>query len=201
MGYGLSSFIVHCFIVHYIADIAHCIDCRLSHCKIEYNTYYRRSFAVIMEVLLDQLSIGTQDVTRVVDDSAYILPKQKYAALYQKLDENMTDKNNTSLHSTNVIIKDLPMREDGESSTKSSKARNNKSVQKRETRLRKRQSVALKTVGIKASRRCTNNMEKRIRRYHRKKIKNKRNARVEQKTRTKQAMKNMNQTLASFKIK
>jgi len=155
-----------------------------------------------MEELLDQLSIGTQDVTRVVDDSAYILPKQKYAALYQKLDENMTDKNHTSLHSTNVIIKDyLPMREDGESSTKSSKARNNKSVQKRETRLRKRQSVALKTVGIKASRRCTNNMEKRIRRYHRKIIKNKRNARVEQKTRTKQAMKNMNQTLASFKIK
>eukprot|EP00979_Chaetoceros_neogracilis_P013716 scaffold4035_cov160-Chaetoceros_neogracile.AAC.2 len=155
-----------------------------------------------MEELLDQLSIGTQDVTRVVDDSAYILPKQKYAALYQKLDENMTDKNNTSLHSTNVIIKDyLPMREDGESSTKSSKARNNKSVQKRETRLRKRQSVALKTVGIKASRRCNNNMEKRIRRYHRKIIKNKRNARVEQKTRTKQAMKNMNQTLASFKIK
>eukprot|EP00979_Chaetoceros_neogracilis_P000191 scaffold59_cov189-Chaetoceros_neogracile.AAC.8 len=155
-----------------------------------------------MEELLDQLSIGTQDVTRVVDDSAYILPKQKYAALYQKLDEHMTDKNHTSLHSTNVIIKDyLPMREDGESSTKSSKARNSKSVQKRETRLRKRQSVALKTVGIKASRRCTNNMEKRIRRYHRKIIKNKRNARVEQKTRTKQAMKNMNQTLASFKIK
>jgi hypothetical protein len=154
-----------------------------------------------MEELLDQLSIGTQDVTRVVDDSAYILPKQKYAALYQKLDENMTDKNHTSLHSTNVIIKDLPMREDGESSTKSSKARNNKSVQKRETRLRKRQSVALKTVGIRASRRCNNNMEKRIRRYHRKKIKNKRNARVEQKTRTKQDMKNMNQTLASFKIK
>lgn len=150
-----------------------------------------------MESLIDKLSIGSREVTRI-DESACILP-QRHAALYHQLDEEMRNGASYAADHIHTVIKDSIMVE------KHSSCRNNKLIkskvsQKRTTRLHKRQSVAWKTYGIKASRSC-NNIKKRKERSLRKQIKEETNERVQKKRRTKQDMKSMSKSLATFKLR
>ena len=152
-----------------------------------------------MESLIDKLSIGSRDVTRI-DESAYVLPQRQHAALYQQLDEDMRNGASNAADHIHTVIKDSIMVEE-HSSCRNNQGRKSKASQKKATRLHKRQSVAWKrTDGIKASLSC-NNIKKRKERSLRKQIKEKANARVQKKRRTKQDIKSMSKSLATFKLR
>ena len=149
-----------------------------------------------MESLLDRLNIGAREVTRI-DESSCVLPQSRHSALYQQ-DEGMGNGASNAADNTNTVIKDSIMMEDG-CYCRNNKGRKSKASQKRATRLHKRQSVAWKTVGIKASLSC-NNIKKRKERSLRRQIKDNTTARVQKKRRTKEDMKNMSKSLATFKL-
>lgn len=153
-----------------------------------------------MESLIDKLSIGSREVTRI-DESTCVLPQRRHAALYQQLDEDMRNVNGASNAADNIptVIKDSIMMEHG-SSCRNNNGRKSKASQKRATKLHKRQSVARKTGGIKASLSC-NNIKKIKERSLRKQIKDKTNATVQKKRKTKQDMKSMSKSLATFQLR
>ena len=143
-----------------------------------------------MDVLFDQLTVGTQEVIKL-NEAAYSLP-MLHKALYQKSDAPMK-------HDTVVVMdNDASMKEVGP--RKAGSGNRCKVHKKRAEKCKKRQNVAIKTKYIRALRQGNNNVEKCLHRFRRRKNKEERMMLCRKKRQRKTAMRNLKIGLESCKL-
>ena len=154
-----------------------------------------------MDKLFDKLTVGTTQQVTKVNEAAYSLPIAVHdGTLYKKSDESMRGTNDdTPTVASSGITKDERMKEVG-GPRKKKIARVRRRLKKRRAEIRMKRKSIRALLRLQGRTMNNNNVEKSLRRAHRRKMKEDRMKVIQNKRQRKIAMKNLTNSLESFKL-